>query len=132
MRYKSAAIAILLDHELDALMLKYVRRGVEVRLLRRAGKVAIVGFVVAKNLRGHGVARSTMIDLCAWADRWEHALGLTPSGMYGADAERLKMFFRGLGFEKNREPYDAIKAPDALVRYPRKAVNANTPARGPG
>jgi len=115
----SRAERVLLDHELNALMLKFSRNGVTVDLLSRSGRVAITKFLVAKNLRGRGLARSTVTHLCTWADKYSHTLGLTPSAMYGSDIERLTTFFGQYGFVANPEERQPLRAHDALVRYPK-------------
>jgi GNAT superfamily N-acetyltransferase len=110
-----------LDQSLYATMAHYARQGVLVQLLYRSGRIAIASFQVDQVLRGHGRARQVLTEICRWADAGGHTLGITPSGQWGADLQRLRKFLSSLGFVPNGEEPPMH---DALIRPPRGSADA--------
>ncbi|HCT81560.1 MAG TPA: hypothetical protein DGT23_34300 [Micromonosporaceae bacterium] len=111
--------AVVLDHELMAMSRRFFKRGVLVQLLARGGRIAITKILVeADDDRGQGLARSILIEICEWADKNGHTLGITPSATWGADEDRLALFYGRLGFQANLETRGGFQVHDTMIRCP--------------
>lgn len=94
--------------------------GVLVQLFPRAGKVSITKVeVVDPEDRGKGLARRVLDEICDWADRYGHTLGICADDKWGADIKRLTRFYESLGFIDNPEESQPFQVREAMIRRPR-------------
>lgn len=89
---------------------------VELKLLCRGEHVAVCELLATRP--GQGRAHKVMTELCEWADCAGIPLELTPSGQWGADVDRLTIFYISLSFEPNCEPAQRFLVQESMIRYP--------------
>ena len=73
---------------------------------------------VAHQNRGEGRANAAMKEICAWADRQQVILTLTPTNAFGASKARLTSWYKGLGFVANRGKNADHRFRETMIRLP--------------
>ncbi len=89
---------------------------VHTKLLVHDGHVGI--HEVSTPRPGQGRVRQVMFEFCLWADCARTTLELTPTDEWGADINRLKQFYTGLGFEHNTEDLKPLVYQGEMIRHP--------------
>lgn len=86
------------------------------------GTIAIGKIVVPPTERGKGIGTAAMRELADYADATGKTVTLSPSVDFGATSlDRLKTFYKRLGFVENKGRSRDFSLSDSMYREPRRA-----------
>lgn len=81
----------------------------------RPSKVIILSqIIIDKESRGQGVGTKVMEEICAFADKYQLRIALTPSSDFGGSKSRLIKFYKSFGFKN----YKGFEFRESMVREP--------------
>lgn len=96
----------------------------------RPDVITLSRLVVPEAQRGSGVGTAVMRDLLQYADESGRTVALTPSTDFGATSvDRLRQFYRGLGFVDNKGKTKDFAISEAMYRPPQTGARPTRPAR---
>lgn len=77
---------------------------IELELWDNGDYLKLDKIVIPKKFRGNGIGTKIMNTIINFADKKKRDIRLTPDTSFGGTSvSRLKKFYKGFGFEKNRD-----------------------------
>jgi GNAT superfamily N-acetyltransferase len=104
--------------ELKAIRDKWEARGVTLSAYGK-GSVNLGKIEVPKELRGQGVGTEAMADLVSYADRNGVRLTLSPTSEFGGSKERLRAWYKSMGFVDNKGSNKDFTVSESMYRPPK-------------
>jgi hypothetical protein len=104
-----------LESRINTLKKPYVKQGMEIELYPRYGNSMYLSMIrTPDNLKGKGLAKQFMKDMCDFADEYRLIITLSPTDRFGSNLERLKEFYYSFSFKPNKDKNYAV----SMIRYP--------------
>lgn len=87
------------------------------------GKINLSRIALPKDQQGQGTGTEIMRELIAHADDTGKTITLSPSGDFGGSVERLKKFYKSLGFIENKGKNKDFEIGESMYRLPARRMN---------
>lgn len=102
---------------LSSIVSKWEDSGIKADAYDSDGVITLSRIVVPESERGEGVGTKAMMELIAYADKTGQTIALSPSTDFGASSkERLKKFYKRLGFVENRGANKDFAVSESMLR----------------
>lgn len=99
---------------------KYRNQGIDVDIYNSNHNISSLSLLkIPKELRGQGIAKTIMKEICKEADRLNITLSLTPTNEFGASKSKLIDFYKSFGFVNNNGKHKDFRIRDTMLRLPR-------------
>jgi len=93
---------------------------VKIDLGEGKNEINLSRIVVPKEMRNQGIGTQVMNDLSQYADQIGKRITLTPSGDFGGNVNRLKEFYKNLGFVENKGKNKDFSTRETMYRDPKQ------------
>lgn len=90
--------------------------------------IAVDKIFIDKEFRGMGYANEAMEDLFEYADRNNIIITLTPDSLWGSNKNKLKSWYKSIGFVENKGKKKDFQTMQAMYRLPRGLMNEDIDA----
>jgi tRNA nucleotidyltransferase/poly(A) polymerase/GNAT superfamily N-acetyltransferase len=90
--------------------------------------IAVDKIFIEKEFRGMGFANEAMEDLFEYADQNNIIVTLTPDNLWGANKNKLKSWYKSIGFVENKGKKKDFQTMQAMYRLPKSLMNENIEA----
>lgn len=115
------ALGINYKSKLNSLCKKYQSMGCQADVYERHYDCLYLSMIqVPKELRGQGIAKQFMNELCQLADEAQQVIALSPSKEFGSSIRRLKNFYKSFGFQDNKGSKADHRFTGVMIRYPKQ------------
>lgn len=93
-------------------------RGVEIDVYEKNGIIKISKIVVPKDMRNQGIGSSVMKKIAKYADETSQKIALTPDSAFGGNKNKLRAFYKRLGFVDNKGRNKDFSFMESMYREP--------------
>lgn len=99
---------------------EYQNKGIEIDIrLKQYHSVELNLIRVPKEFRGKGLASEFLNKLTSLADKYKIIITLSPSASFGANVNKLKIFYKRFGFRMNTGNKADHRFSDSMIREPK-------------